>query len=255
MPVTRRSLIVTAGAAAAAAGLPASRLEAADAAPPLPAPFPSSVFRERQEKLRAAARARGMDAVFVMPSTNLAYAANLDIFRSERLTALLLFADGPAVLVTPNFEEANHRREAVIDDVKPWKEDQDPIALTAKLLEGKSVLGVEGMTPYETVVKLTAAFPGKIEDATSLFDGLRRIKSPGEQAHDPRGGRAHHPGDRRDAAPDPQGNDGEAGLQHAQPRSSPGSASRAAASSSSARPPHSPTGRPRPAPCRRGTSC
>ena len=182
MPVTRRSLFVTAGAAAAAAGLPAPRLEAASAAPPLPEPFPSSVFRERQDKLRAAARARGMDALFVMPSTNLSYAANLDIFRSERLTALLLFSDGPAILVTPNFEEANHRREAVIDDVKPWKEDQDPIALTAKLLEGKSVLGVEGMTPYETVVKLTAAFPGKIEDATSVFDGLRRIKSPGEQA-------------------------------------------------------------------------
>ncbi|HUM02400.1 MAG TPA: M24 family metallopeptidase, partial [Thermoanaerobaculia bacterium] len=34
----------------------------------------------------------------------------------------------------------------------------------------------------ETVVKLGAAFPGTIEDATAIFDGLRRVKSPEEQA-------------------------------------------------------------------------
>ncbi len=181
MRVTRRSLIVSAGAAAAAAALP-DRAEAAEALPPLPPPLPGSTFRERQEKLRAAARERGMDAVFVTPCTNLAYSANLAIGQSERLTALLLFADGPAVLVTPNFEEANHRRSAVIDDVKAWKEDEDPIALTARLLEGKGVLGVEGTTRYETVVRLGRLYSGKVEDATPLFDALRRVKSPEEQA-------------------------------------------------------------------------
>ena len=181
MPVTRRSLIISAAAAAAAAGLPAARAEAADT-PSLPPGLPADVFRERQEKLRAAARARGMDALFVTPCTNLAYSANLAIERSERLTALVLFSDGPAVLITPNFEESNHRRAAVVNDVKPWKEDENPIALAAKLLEGKKVLGVEGSTTYETVVKLGAAFPGTIEDATAIFDGLRRVKSPEEQA-------------------------------------------------------------------------
>ena len=54
--------------------------------------------------------------------------------RSERLTALLLFTDGPAVLVTPYFEAENHRRDAVVDEVVTWKEDEDPIALAAKAL-------------------------------------------------------------------------------------------------------------------------
>lgn len=181
MPVSRRTLIVSAGAAAAAATLPVASLAAASAAAPLPPPLPASSFRERQEKLRAAARAQSLDVLFVTPSTNLAYAANLSIGKSERLTALLLFANGPAVLLTPGFEEGNHRRSAVVDDVKTWKEEEDPIALAGTLLEGKKAAGIEGATSYQTVARLQAAFSGRLEDATPLFDALRRVKSREEQ--------------------------------------------------------------------------
>jgi len=181
MPLTRRALIVSAGAAAAV--LPSGRFAAAaESLPPLPPPLPGDAFRERQSRLRAAAKARGLDALFVMPSTNLAYSANLSIFKSERLTALVLLTDGPAVLVTPNFEEANHKKNAVVDDVKTWKEDENPIALVGTLLQGKSALGIEGATSYETVARLGAVYSGKIEDATPLFDALRRVKTPAEQA-------------------------------------------------------------------------
>jgi Xaa-Pro dipeptidase len=179
MTVTRRSLIVAAGIAAAA--LPAAPGEAAPAPPPLPSPLPSDLFRERQRKLRDGARAKGLDALFATPSTNLTYAANLTIGRSERLTALVLLSDGPAILVTPSFEEANHRKRAVIDEVRAWKEDEDPIAAVAKLLGGKKAVGIEGSTAYATAMSLGASFPGKLEDATPVFDALRRIKSPEEQ--------------------------------------------------------------------------
>ena len=140
------------------------------------------VFRERQEKLRAGAKLKNLDALFVMASTNLAYSANLSIGRSERLTALVLLTDGPALLVTPSFEEANHKREAVVDDVKTWQEDADPIALTAKLLGGRKAIGIEGATVYSTVCLLAAATPARMEDATPVFDVLRMIKSSEEQA-------------------------------------------------------------------------
>jgi Xaa-Pro dipeptidase len=139
-------------------------------------------FRERQAKLRAEAKARGLDALFVTPSTNLSYSANLAIGRSERLTALLLFSDGPAVLLTPSFEEANHKLTAVVDDVKTWQEDEDPIALAGKLLSGKKTVGIEGSTNYATVTALSQASPAKIEDGTAVFDALRMIKSAEEQA-------------------------------------------------------------------------
>jgi Xaa-Pro aminopeptidase len=174
--------MVGGGACAAAAFLRPSALSAAPDAPPLPPALKPDAFRERQAKLRAEAKSRGLDALFVTPSTNLAYSANLAIGRSERLTALVLFADGPAVLVTPSFEEANHKRSAVADEVKTWQEEEDPIALVAKLVSGKKNLGIEGSTAFGTVTALAAAAPVKIEDATPVFDALRMVKSAEEQA-------------------------------------------------------------------------
>jgi Xaa-Pro dipeptidase len=183
MQINRRSLLRGAGAAAAANALPAVPILAAGPdAPPLPPALKPDAFRERQAKLRAGAKAWGLDALFIAPSTNLAYSANLAIGRSERLTALLLSADGPAVLVTPSFEEANHKRTAVVDEVRTWQEEEDPIALAARLLSGRKAIGVEGSTSYETVTALSQASPAKIEDATRIFDALRMIKSSEEQA-------------------------------------------------------------------------
>ncbi len=176
--------MTAAGAAAAASALPAA-LEAAPAppsAPALPPPLPPGVFRERQVRLRAGAKARGLDALFVTPSTNLAWSANLAIGRSERLTALILPVDGPAVLVTPYFEAENHRRDAIVDEIVTWNEDEDPMPLAAKALGKARVLGVEGTTAFHTAAELQAAAHLEARDATAAFDSLRMIKSAEEQA-------------------------------------------------------------------------
>ena len=194
MPMTRRRLLRCAGAAAAASALPAGRPAAGPDAPPLPPPFKPETFRERQAKLRAEAKARGLDALFVTPSTNLAYSANLAIGRSERLTALLLFADGPAVLLTPSFEEANHSETAVVDDVKTWQEDEDPIALAGKAPRGQEDDRHGRRRAYETVTALSRQ-PG--EDR-GRHAGLRRAADDqvrrGAGLH-PRSGAADEPRD------------------------------------------------------------
>ncbi|MFY9551619.1 MAG: Xaa-Pro peptidase family protein [Thermoanaerobaculia bacterium] len=181
MPLTRRDWMAVTGAAAAASAWPAG-LHAGDTAPPLPPALSPDVFRDRQARLRAAAKTSGMDVLFATPSTNLAYCANLAIGRSERLTALLLFTDGPAVLVTPYFEAENHRRDAVVDDVLTWKEDEDPEALVAKTLGKSRTVGIEGSTAYQAAAKLRAAAPLEARDATPVFDALRMVKSADEQA-------------------------------------------------------------------------
>lgn len=169
------------GAAAAAALAPAVSRASATPPPPLPPPLPADAFRDRQARLRAGAKAAGLAALFVTPSTNLAWAANLAIGRSERLTALVLVVDGPAILVTPSFEADNHRRDAVVDDIVPWKEDEDPIAAVVRIVP-RGALGIEGTTAYDTVTRLTAAAPIEPRDAGETFDALRRVKSAEEQS-------------------------------------------------------------------------
>ena len=186
--ITRRGVLTAIGSITALAVVGREALSPSEAAaasgdlPALPPALKPEVFRERQAKLRSAAKARGIDAIFVTPSTNLARAANLGIGRSERLTALVLFTDGPAVLVTPSFEEANHRRTAVVDDVRVWTEEQDPIALTAKVLGARKSLGIEGTTSYATAQALAGAASVPLQEATALFDPLRMVKSEEEQA-------------------------------------------------------------------------
>ena len=183
--LTRRGWIASAGAgagaAAAAATVRAMPLfnQKPEQQPPLPPRPKADVYRERQAKLRAAAKSRGWDALLVTPSTNLAYATGLSMGRSERLTALLLFTEGPAVLVTPAFEESNVTRDATVEDVKTWQEDQDPMAIAAKLLAGKTI-GIEGSTAYSTAALVSAAASAKTEDATAVFDALRTVKSEEE---------------------------------------------------------------------------
>ncbi|HEX9305550.1 MAG TPA: Xaa-Pro peptidase family protein [Thermoanaerobaculia bacterium] len=181
--LTRRRWIASAGAAVAAAGVPSPSASAAGRSElaPLPPRLPAEVFKERQAKLRAGAKSRGWDAILVTPSTNLAYATGLSMFRSERLTALVLVTDGPAVLVTPAFEESNVTRDATVDDVQTWQEEQDPIAIAAKLLSRKTV-GVEGSTAFSTASLLSSAASAKVEDAAPVFDALRAVKSAEELA-------------------------------------------------------------------------
>ena len=123
MRITRRALLASTAATAAAAALPTPAAHAKEPPPAQPPALKPDTFRERQAKLRAGAKLRNLDALIVTASTNLAYAASLAIGRSERLTALLLLTDGPALLVTPSIEEANDKREAVIDEVEIWPEE------------------------------------------------------------------------------------------------------------------------------------
>ena len=192
MDMTRRGWMTAGTAAAAVAALGPRPLAAEPGAPapqagamPLPPALSPDVFRDRQTRLAAAAKARGVDALFVTPSRNLAWSANLSIGRSERLTALILPADGPSVLVTPAFEAENHKREVVADEVVTWNEDEDPMRLAAKALGRAKTVGIEGSTAYHTVTDLSAATSAsspRMQDATAIFDAFRMIKSPEERA-------------------------------------------------------------------------
>jgi Xaa-Pro dipeptidase len=151
-------------------------------ASPLPPPLPPEVFRERQARILAEAKARGFDALVVLPSTNYRYLTATDPGRSERLIALLLKAGMPATVVTPFFEEARVERDAVVGRTVSWQEHEDPAALAARLLSGARRIGLEGTTDVHTEERLRIATGASLADATSLFDALRMVKSEAERS-------------------------------------------------------------------------
>jgi len=181
-PLSRRTLLAGSAVAGIVAALPTPRAESAEPAlPPLPAPLPKEEFRRRQEGLRELLAQSRIDAVFVTPCTNLRYAANLTIGRSERLTALLLPAKGPAVVVTPFFERPRSERDGVFDAIETWQEAEDPFALCARILGTGKVVAVEGSTALHAAEQLRAAAGAALRDGTAIFDALRSVKSPAEQ--------------------------------------------------------------------------
>lgn len=185
---SRRGALAAAPLAAAAAffsdrpGAAAAAEPAAAAPPPLPSRFAPDVFRARQDRLRFEMARAGLEAVLVVPSTNLHYIANLDTHRSERLMALLIRKDAPSLFVTPAFEEERVKRDAVVQDVRTWREEEDPIRLAAAALKGIGRIGIEGSTDYHTVARLADATGAKPVDAAPLFDTLRGVKTDAEKA-------------------------------------------------------------------------
>ena len=84
----------------------------------------------RIERMREALREAGIDAIMLGPSADFRYLAGYETMPMERLTMLVLPADGEARIVMPAFEAP--LAPAGIADlgiaIDPWGETEDPIA-------------------------------------------------------------------------------------------------------------------------------
>ena len=68
--------------------------------------IPPERFGERIARAQAGARAHGFDALLVSVGPDLVYLAGYAAMPLERLTMLVLPADGPATLIAPRLEAA-----------------------------------------------------------------------------------------------------------------------------------------------------
>jgi Xaa-Pro dipeptidase len=136
----------------------------------------------RLEAVRSRLREMPADGLFATPSSNLYYLTGVDFHRSERLTALFLFADAEPVMICPAFEAERLRRMTAVERIVTWEETQDPFAKAATLFPARSgTLAVEPSTAYDDVERVLRARGGwKPVSAGGLFAALRMIKSPAE---------------------------------------------------------------------------
>jgi Xaa-Pro dipeptidase len=94
------------------------------------------VYRRRLDAMRSRLPSLSAVGLFATPSSNLFYLTGIDFWRSERLTALLLFSDRDPVVLCPSFEESRLRGMSAVSEVVTWEETEDPFAKAAALVDG-----------------------------------------------------------------------------------------------------------------------
>lgn len=154
-------------------------------------PFTNDERRARIERAKALMAANKIDAILLTGDTSAVYFANLHIWQSERLWALVIPAKGKPFLVVPAFEEGRARE--VLDsgpfgsdaDILTWQEDESPFALVGKGLRDRGIatgtIGIDENTKFVFSDSIRAANPHlAFVSATPITAGCRMIKEPHE---------------------------------------------------------------------------
>jgi Xaa-Pro aminopeptidase len=147
----------------------------------------TSTPQDRLDRARHQARALGIDALLVTPSADLRYLTGYDAKPLERLTCLVLPADGDPVLVVPALERAAALASPVGAtglEVAAWQETDDPYALVTELLPAAArtgTLAVDNRMWAEKVLALRTAVPDARQVlADPVLSALRMRKAPDE---------------------------------------------------------------------------
>ncbi|MBN8847245.1 MAG: aminopeptidase P family protein [Sphingomonas sp.] len=142
----------------------------------------------RLQRAQALMRRHGIGAVVIEPGSSLIYFTGVVWWRSERLTAAIIPAEGEPCIVTPFFEEPSIRETlAVPAEVRVWQEDQNPLAVVAGFLRDRKLagrpVGIEETARFFAFDGLAQQLPeAKLVSANPVVRGCRMLKTPAELA-------------------------------------------------------------------------
>ena len=131
---------------------------------------------------------QGIGAILIEPGASLDYFTGVQWWRSERLTAVVIPAEGKPIIVTPFFEKPSVEESlGVPAEVRVWQEHEDPFALVADFLRERGVarrpVGFEESVRHFAVEGLKARLPHvPIVSANPVVRAVRMIKTPDEIA-------------------------------------------------------------------------
>lgn len=146
------------------------------------------MVHERLPAAQQAVREAGLDALLVGPSADLRYLVGYDAHAMERLTLLVLPAEGDAHLVVPELEAPAARASGAgeLASLVAWPETADPIAIVTDLLTRAgppSAVAVSDQLFSVFTLRLQAALPSaRFQPSSPVLGPLRVRKSPAEQA-------------------------------------------------------------------------
>ncbi|MEU4250331.1 Xaa-Pro peptidase family protein [Amycolatopsis sp. NPDC026612] len=150
-----------------------------------PAPD-AAALRARLERARAAAAAARTDALLIAPGSDLRYLLGQAGGSFERLTTLVVPADGPPALVVPKLEAPGYADVPTDElgvELLTWVDGDDPYKLVADRLGKPGRVAVSDFTPALHVLALRAAL-GEAEQtlAGPVVRELRMRKDAAEIA-------------------------------------------------------------------------
>ena len=149
-------------------------------------PFPAATHRERLRRAAREAADRGLDALLITPSHDYAYLLGYLAPAMERLTCLVVPADGAPGLIVPRLEEplARHQLGELAEylELEAWDETEDPFARVRSRLGSEAArVGIQDQMWARFVLRLRAVLdPIEFVEAGRTMAALRRRKSVAE---------------------------------------------------------------------------
>jgi Xaa-Pro aminopeptidase len=146
--------------------------------------FDTDVYARRLHAAAASAREAGLPGLVITPGYDLRYLVGSRAQTFERLTALVLPADGDPVVVAPRLELAALNQSAVTElglAVRDWVDGDDPYRLVADALGGAPArIAVTDSMPALHLLPLAGVLGEVPVLATDVLRTLRMVKDPAE---------------------------------------------------------------------------
>ena len=145
--------------------------------------FPHEVYARRLAAAADGAARAGLAGLVITPGYDLRYLIGSRAQTFERLTALVIPADGAASVVLPRLELAALRESAAADlglGVRDWTDGEDPYALVADALGGHARVAVTDAMPALHLLPLAEHLGATPVLATGVLASLRMVKDDAE---------------------------------------------------------------------------
>ena len=141
------------------------------------------MFSERVNAVRKAMVDLDVDVLLLSVGPDLPYLTGYTATATERLTMLVLPADGDATMVVPRLEAPRVHDRPEVFGLEVWDETDDPIEVVGRLMGSPSVAAIGDTTWSRFLVDLLAQTPGTTyRRASQIMGPLRARKQPNEIA-------------------------------------------------------------------------
>jgi Xaa-Pro aminopeptidase len=138
----------------------------------------NSPFPARLRAIAARAAELGIDAVLVSPGADLRYLVGYDAIPLERLTLLVVPADGEPSIIVPRLERLAAEASPVSElglAIHDWTETEDPFALVGSVVGGAGKVALDDHMWAEKVLRLRAAMPASEQVLGGQVIGAQRM--------------------------------------------------------------------------------